>query len=113
MQLPVVADPVPLSQDGPVIRVAGTRVTLDTIVAAFSRGDSAEEIAEGFSSLELADVYAVLSYYLHHRSEVDEYLARRARESETLQQEIEAEPGYQEYLQDLSARIEAARASRV
>jgi uncharacterized protein (DUF433 family) len=75
MSLIVTPEPVPLeaSQDG-VMRVGGTRVTLDTVVAAFREGATAEEIAQQYPSLRLADVYAVIGYYLRHQSEVDVYL---------------------------------------
>ena len=82
MNLPAVSDPVPLvlAEDGRVIRVAGTRITLDTIIGAFKRGATPEEIAQDYSAVTLPDVYAVLAYYLKHRAEVEEYLKERARE---------------------------------
>lgn len=74
----VAAEPVPLRTDPEgVVRVQGTRVTLDTVVAAFKAGARAEEIAYDYPSLELADVYAVLTYYLRHQNEVADYLRRR------------------------------------
>jgi len=54
-----------------VVRVGHTRVTLDTIVMAFTEGATAEEIAQQYPSLQLADIYSVIGYYLRHRSEVD------------------------------------------
>ena len=73
MNLPAVSDPVPLvaAEDGRVIRVGGTRVTLDTVIGAFKRGATPEEIAQDCSAVSLADVYAVIAYYLRHRSEVE------------------------------------------
>lgn len=69
---------VPLHQDQDgVIRVAGTRVTLDTVVGAFTLGASAEGIVDRYDSLSLPDVYAVIAYYLAHRAEVDGYLRDR------------------------------------
>ena len=65
-----------------VIRIAGTRVTLDTVVAAFAEGATAEEIVQQYSSLSLADVYSVLAHYLRHRQELDAYLAERAARTE-------------------------------
>jgi Protein of unknown function (DUF433) len=47
------------------------------LVAAFHTGDSPEEIHEQYPAVELADVYAVLTYYLRHTSEVDAYLDAR------------------------------------
>jgi uncharacterized protein (DUF433 family) len=79
MALALTSQPVPLTlTDDGVIRVSGTRVSLDTIVAAFERGSSAEEIALQYSSLPLADIYAVLSFYLRHRQQVQKYLQERA-----------------------------------
>lgn len=64
--------------DSGVIRVAGTRVTLDTVVEVFNDGASAEEISHRYPVVALADVYAVIGYYLHNKAEVDAYLAERA-----------------------------------
>jgi uncharacterized protein (DUF433 family) len=63
-----------------VMRVGGTRVTLDTILAAFSKGATAEEIAQQYPSVSLADVYQVIAYFLRHTSEVETYLTRRREE---------------------------------
>lgn len=62
-----------------VRRVAGTRVTLDTVVAAFREGATPEEIAQRYPVLELADIYEVVACYLRHHAEVDRYLAGRER----------------------------------
>lgn len=107
MNLPAVFDPVPLvmAEDGRVIRVAGTRVTLETLIGAFKRGATPEEIAQDYSAVPLADVYAVITYYLRHRSEVEEYLERRAQEHAELKREIEARPEHQEVRDRLLARV--------
>jgi len=112
MHLPALSDPLPLveSEDDRVIRVAGTRVTLDTLIGAFKRGATPEEIAQDFSAVSLADVYAVITYYLRHRSEVNEYLERRASEHAELRREIEGRPEYQEFRERLLARVRSARA---
>jgi uncharacterized protein (DUF433 family) len=112
MNFPAVFDPVPLvvADDGRVIRVAGTRVTLDTLVGAFKHGATAEEIAQDYPAVSLADVYAVIAYYLRHRSEVEVYLAKRALEHAELRSEIQARPVYQELRERLLARTERARA---
>jgi uncharacterized protein (DUF433 family) len=112
MSLPAVFDPVPLvlAEDGHVIRVAGTRVTLDALIGAFRRGATAEEIAQDYPAMSLPDVYAVIAYYLHHRSEIDEYLGRRVRGHGELRREIEGRSEYQEFRERLLARVERARA---
>jgi hypothetical protein len=63
---------------------------LDTVVAAFHDGATAEEIAEQYPSLQLSDVYAVIGYYLRCRAEVDEYLATRESRADEVRQENEA-----------------------
>lgn len=80
--------PIDTDLDG-VVRVAGTRVTLDTIVGAFDAGATAEEIAQQYSSVPLADVYSVITYYLRHKSEVCAYLQRREGQAETVRAEVE------------------------
>ena len=79
--------PIRPDADG-VIRVAGTRVTLDTLVAAFDAGATAEEIVQQYSQ-SLADVYAVITYYLRNTSEVGAYLQRREEESAAVRLEVE------------------------
>jgi uncharacterized protein (DUF433 family) len=68
--------PLESSSDG-VLRIGGTRVTLDTLVEAYREGFSAEEIAQQYPSLKLADVYSVLSYLLRQSAEVEQYLQQR------------------------------------
>jgi len=78
--------PLTLGKDG-VARVGGTRVTLDTVVRAFIRGATAEEIAQQYPSLSLSDVYATISYYLQNRAEVDKYLDKRKKYAQTVKRE--------------------------
>ena len=70
--------------------MGSTRVTLDTVIRAYHEGYGAEEIAEGYSALLLADVYGTIAYYLQHQADVDAYLAQRTSQGETLRQKVEA-----------------------
>lgn len=90
MDLAVVAEPAPLKidQDG-VARVSTTRVTLATVIDAFHEGATAETIVQQYPSLSLADVYAVIGYYLHHQVAVDAYLAEQQREADLVRQQNE------------------------
>ncbi len=81
--------PLETDRDG-VVRVGGTRVTLDTVLAAFSEGATAEEIAQQYPALQLADIYSVIGYSLRHRAEVESYLTRRRAEAERVRAENEA-----------------------
>ena len=74
----LVAEPPPFVADADgVMRVRGTRVTVDTILAAFALGSTAEQIVQQYPSLALADAYQVIGYYLRHSTELDAYLAKR------------------------------------
>jgi uncharacterized protein (DUF433 family) len=59
------------------LRVGATRVLLDSIVAAFDQGHSAETIAQQYPSLSLEEVYGAITYYLANKHEVDQYLCRQ------------------------------------
>ena len=78
LEIQPIALPLTADANG-VIKVAGSRVTLDTVVRAFLRGAAAEEIAQQYPSLSLTDVYAAISYYLQHRAAVEKYLEKRAK----------------------------------
>ena len=60
-----------------VLRVGATRVMLDSVVAAFDQGHSAETIAQQYPSLSLEEVYGAITYYLANKDEVDQYLRRQ------------------------------------
>ncbi len=82
--------PVPLDMDRDgVVLVAGTRVTLDTVVQAFRDGATAEEIGQQYPSLALADIYSVLGYYLRHQMDINAYLAARAEAGDTTRRQNE------------------------
>lgn len=90
MVLAISTNPVPLrtSADG-VMRIGKTRVTLDTVVAAFCEGATAEEILQQYPTLRLADVYRVIAYYLENQTDVDAYLQQRQRDAAAVRQENE------------------------
>jgi len=85
-----ITETLPMSTDAHGgIRIAGTRVTLDTVLEAFQDGASAEVIVDQYPVLSLADVYSVIGYYLHHRIEMEEYLSRRQAEAKAVRSEVE------------------------
>jgi uncharacterized protein (DUF433 family) len=71
--------------------IFGTGVSLDSVIVAFLRGESAEGIVESFPSLRLEQVFGALAYYLAHREAVERYLNEGRREFEELRQRARAE----------------------
>jgi uncharacterized protein (DUF433 family) len=86
----LVAQPPPLRTDKHgVVRVARTRVRLDSVLHAYKSGCSAEDIQRKFPSLQLADIYAVITYYLWYREQVEQYLEERQRVEDEAIREIQ------------------------
>jgi uncharacterized protein (DUF433 family) len=57
--------------------VAGTRISLDSIVHAFGRGESPETICQNFELLRLEEVYGAIAHYLANQADIDAYLIRQ------------------------------------
>src|ERR1700728_3878552 len=90
--LPIHTDRPPLRiAEGGSVRVGNSRISLDLIVEQYENGMTPEDLVRAYDTLVLADVYAVIAYYLRHRDEVRAYLKRRAEEAEALRAKIEAE----------------------
>ncbi len=90
MNLIIGKDPVPLKTDANgAVRVSGTRVTLDSVIATFKQGAVADEIVLRFPVLPLADVYSVLSFYLRNMPEVERYIKEREGEAKQILEEAE------------------------
>jgi uncharacterized protein (DUF433 family) len=85
MNLAAVTEKIPIDTDKDgAIRVGNTRVTLETLVSAFNGGSTAEEIVYQFPVLNLADVYAIITYYLRNRDTVEKYLNERMQQAEQI-----------------------------
>ncbi len=106
--MPTVMEAVPLQLDTQgVYRVGQTRVTLDSVLRAFHQGDTVEDIVSRFPSLEMADAYQVIAYYLRNRAELDAYLDDcSAREARLLAEHPEWSPvGLKNRLLERRARL--------
>ena len=75
--------------DGGAIRVGDGRISLDLIVSQYESGMTPEDMVRAYDALALADVYAVIAYYLRHRDEVRTYLKQREEQAGALQDKIE------------------------
>ena len=87
--------------------VAGTRISLDSVVCAFNRGESPEQILESYPPLgNLARVYGAIAFYLDHRVEIDTYLQEAEREFEANSVPLSEEnPALWERLQRVRAKM--------
>lgn len=89
-------------QDG-ALRIAGTRVSLSSVIAHFQEGRTPEQIARSFPTVTLAQVYAAIAYYLENKGLIDDHIAEVAVEFERLV------PPLSQSNPELFARLMAAR----
>jgi len=88
-------------------RLVGTRISLDSVVYAFWRGQTAESIAQSFPGLTLEQVYGTLTFYLANKLEIDAYLKAAEAEFEAMRQSAhEQDPMFYQKL--ASAREQVA-----
>ena len=59
--------------------VSGTRVSLDSLIHAFHRGESPESICQNFELLHLEEVYGAIAYYLANQAGIDAYLLSQGK----------------------------------
>lgn len=105
------AIPVPLrAEPAGIYLVGSTAIPLAIVLASWKNGLSPEQIVAGYPTLQLADIYLVIAYYLLHRKEVEEYLHWSEPQIEEVRKRIEARPpSFPDWMR---ARVEAARARR-
>jgi uncharacterized protein (DUF433 family) len=108
MSIPQSTISVPLATDDHgVVRVGGTRVTLQTIVGAFHSGSTPEEIAQQYPVVALCDVYSVISYYLQNRAEVEQYIAERNEAADEVRKLWESQGDLSDIRKRLASRIKS------
>jgi uncharacterized protein (DUF433 family) len=86
--------------------VAGTRVSLDSIVQCFNEGLSPEAILEEFDTLKLAHVFGAITFYLEDQPAIDVYRVRQKQRFEAMQRSSAPLPS------ELRKRLDAAREER-
>lgn len=117
MNLQLQPDPVPLRIDeNGACRVGKTRVLLELVIHAFQDGVTPESLVrDHYDTLELADVYAVIAYYLRHKQDVEGYLREREEDAVRVRKRIEAlqppRPGLKDDLLSRLAQRNAGHAS--
>ena len=107
MAFVVQAEAPPLREDAAgALRVGDSRVLLELVLRAFEDGATPETIVQRFPTLLLSDVYAVIAYYLRHRSEIDEYLCQRELKAEDVRKRLQSQQGD---LNEIRTRLLARR----
>ena len=54
------------------------------------RGESPESLHQSYPTVALGDIYAIFTYFVRHRDEVDAYLAERAASRRATRAEVES-----------------------
>jgi uncharacterized protein (DUF433 family) len=109
MAIVIQSEAPPLRQDASgALRVGSSRVLVELVICVFQDGATPEAIAQRYPTATLADIYAVIAYYLRHRQELEAYLAEREQRAQEVRQRIERHQGD---LADLRRRILARQQS--
>ena len=108
VEFPVTAPPLRWDEAGG-IRIGQSRVTLDSLLAAYHNGCTPEEIAIQYSVLSLAEIYAAITYYLTHRQQIDSYLAQRHQVAQQRRQQFAQDHNLVDLRQRLLSRHQSQR----
>jgi uncharacterized protein (DUF433 family) len=90
------------------IRIKGHRIGIEHVVERYKNGLSPEQIAQDFPGLNLEKIYATITYYLHHKAEIDAYIVDLNVDFEQFMQDLESRevPPVVRRLRNLRARRE-------
>lgn len=101
MEILLQTEAPPLQQDATgALRVGQSQVLLELVIRAFVDGATPEAIAQRYPTALLADIYAVIAYYLRHREDIEYYLAQREQRAQDVRQHIESRQGSLAELRD-------------
>src|SRR5687767_2135118 len=101
------APPLRVDESG-AVRVGNTRVLFVLVVRAFQNGATPEDIVRMYETLNLADTYAAVAYYLRHKSEVEAFLTEYDEQAEEVWKKIRERQGDQS---GIRARLLARKAA--
>lgn len=87
-------DAPPLRRDAlGALRIGQSRVLLELVIRAFQGGATPEMIVQRYPTATLADIYAVIAYYLRHPQDIEGYLAAREAAAQQIREHIQHEQG--------------------
>ena len=105
MQVEINQPPLPLRVDEHgVVRFSSSRVTLQSVITPFQDGACAEEIAALFPRIPLADIYAVVAYFLRNRQTVETYLEQQAHDADKVRSRVQGRFPVNQFRDRLLAR---------
>ena len=94
---------IPLIQDSSgALRIGQSRVLLELVIRAFQDGATPETIVQRYPATTLADIYAVIAYYLRHQQVIEEYLEEREQYAREVHKKLE---NHQKDLKELRKRL--------
>lgn len=98
--------PVPLhwAEEGQVVRLHNSRISIDIILSYYKKGYTAELIADTYTWLDLSDIHLVIAFYLRNKESVRDYLRESYQRAdkgwaESLANGFISEETYQAYLE--------------
>ena len=107
MEMVLQTEAPPLHRDASgALRVGHSRVLLELVIRAFQDGATPETIAQRYPTTTMADIYAVIAYYLRHREDIEVYIEEREQRAQEVRQRVEEQQGD---ITDLRSRLLARR----
>ena len=91
LDLSAMAVPLYWAEGGQVVRVCGSRISLEDVITWYRMGCTAEMICEDYPWLELGDIYTVIAYYLRNKERVHAYFLASYERTEELWDSMRAE----------------------
>ena len=110
LDLSDMAVPLYWAEGGQVVRVCGSRISLDNIIARYRRGYTPQMIADSYPSVPLADIFLLISYYLRNRDSVHAYLCAREERAHEISARafadgLMSQESWQEWCDDRAERL--------
>lgn len=69
------------------IRIKGHRISIEHVIQLFQEGMEPGQIQQEYPSLSLEEIYATITYYLHNKAAVDDYIERGEKIADAFYQE--------------------------
>ena len=110
LDLSPISVPLCWAEEGQVVRVCGTRISLDIIITRYRQGYTPQMIAESYPSVGLTNAFLVIAYYLHNKEAVHTYFCEREERAHEISARafadgLMSEESWQEWCEDRPERL--------